>query len=108
MLKAIFAYAVRADALGRTPCRTINLPRIVDNPRHQVTADDIERLSSAITPEYELMIPLAAVLGLRWGEVAGLRVRSIDFAAKTLQVIEQVVLTPGGGSTLGPPKSHAG
>jgi integrase len=35
------------------------------------------------------MAYLGALLGLRWGEVAGLRVRRVDFLAGTSEVAEQ-------------------
>jgi integrase len=52
------------------------------------------------------MVYLGAVLGLRWGECAGLRVGRIDFDRSTITIAEQV--TRGGGrSVVGPPKSGA-
>lgn len=108
VVKAIFSFAVRSDFMGRSPCRTINLPRVTDEFRHQLTVDDIERVAQAVGPRYSLMIYLGAVLGMRWGEVAGTKVRSINSENATLTVREQVVLSRGGGSELGPPKSRAG
>jgi integrase len=107
-LKAMFNFAVRNDYLGRTPCRAINLPRVTVGQRHQLSVDDVERLASLIDYRYSLMVYLGAVLGLRWGEVAGLRLSSVDRVAHSVEIREQVVVTEGGGAAIGPPKSHAG
>jgi integrase len=54
------------------------------------------------------MAYLGAVLGLRWGECAGLRVGRVDFLRSTLFVAEQITRGPGGRHVSGPPKSQAG
>jgi integrase len=108
VVKAIFSFAVRSDFTSRSPCRSINLPRVTDEFRHQLSVDDIERLAQAIAPRYSLMIYLGAVLGMRWGEVAGTKFRAIDTKSGTIAIREQVVVARGGGSELGPPKSRAG
>ena len=51
---------------------------------------------------------LGAVLGLRWGECAGLNVGRIDFERQTISVAQQVTRGVGGRSVLGPRKSAAG
>jgi len=53
------------------------------------------------------MVWLGAVLGLRWGEVAGLRVGHVDPLRKTVTVAEQVTRGTGGAGVMGPPKSAA-
>jgi integrase len=53
------------------------------------------------------MVYLGAVLGLRWGECAGLRVGRIDFDRSTIAIAEQVSRGVGGRSVIGPPKSEA-
>jgi len=52
------------------------------------------------------MAYVAATAGLRWGEVAGLRVQSLDIRGRKITVDEQV--TSGiKGRVVGPPKSEA-
>ncbi len=46
--------------------------------------------------------------GLRWGEVAGLRVRHLDFDGRALAVRETVVRGRRGAIGFGEPKSAAG
>jgi len=47
------------------------------------------------------MIWLGAVLGLRWGEVAGLRVGNVDVLRKTVTIAEQVTRGRGGAGDIG-------
>lgn len=53
------------------------------------------------------MIWLGAVLGLRWGGVAGLRVGHVDLLRGTVTIAEQVTRGEGGVRAIGPPKSVA-
>jgi len=108
VLRAVFSYAVAADMLPRTPCRGIHLPEIVPTPRQVVTPDEIERIAEAMPEQYRMMVWLGAVLGLRWGEVAGLRVKRLDLFGRTLTVAEQIARGKGGRLVLSPPKSKAG
>jgi integrase len=110
VLRAILNYAVRVDMLGRSPCRGINLPEVRPVRRHIVTAAELARLSDGLGGVGELgpMVYVAAVEGLRWGEVAGLRVGHLDFDARTLVVREALVRGRRGAIGFGEPKSAAG
>lgn len=104
-LRAVMAYAVEAGHLARSPCRGIKLPAA--EPRHPriITAAELKFLATAMPVECAAMPYLAAVLGLRWGETAGLRVGAIDGDRHTLAVVEQVCR---GQVATAPPKSWAG
>ena len=54
------------------------------------------------------MIWIGATLGLRWSEVAGLRVGRLDLVGGKLSVVETIVRGIGGRNVFGPPKSRAG
>lgn len=54
------------------------------------------------------MVWLGAVLGLRWGEVAALRVGRIDLLRRNVTVADQVSRGSGGVGLISPPKSAAG
>lgn len=106
-LRAALNYAVEVDRLARTPCRGIHLPAA--EPVTAVVPDPIQLigLADTIDPNYSSMIWLGAVLGLRWGEVAGLRVGHVDVLRKTVSIAEQVTRGRGGVGDIGPPKSVA-
>jgi integrase len=76
--------------------------------RRVLSAEELLDLAAALGPEHEAMAYLGAVLGLRWGECAGLRVSRVDFERATITVAEQITRGSGGRSVPGPPKSAAG
>lgn len=104
-LRAILNAAVTADLIARSPCRGIRLPGVTQTTSHVVDAEELASLASAMG-DYAPMAYLGAVLGLRWGECAGLRVGRLDFVRSTLEVVEQLTRGPRGVMVLGPPKSQ--
>lgn len=85
-LHALFAYAVGNDLIGRSPCRGIKLPEVPPLRRTPVTPEAVALLVEAVDVVYQAMVWVGAVLGLRWGEVAGLRVQDLDLLGRTLTV----------------------
>jgi integrase len=108
VLRAVFGYAVRIDYLARTPCRNIRLPEASIPQRVIPSPSEVSRIAESMPEPYRLTVWLGAVLGLRWGEVAGLRVKSVDVLGKTISVVEQLTRGKGGRSIVGRPKSLAG
>ena len=72
--------------------------------RRPLEPDDIIRLAEAIGHRYQAMVWVGAVLGLRWAEVAGLTVGSLDLLRNSLTVTDQL----GRDRQLGDPESDAG
>jgi integrase len=107
-LRAIFAFAVQCDWISRTPCRAVKLPPVTSTRRHTLTTDDVVAIAEATEKLYRPMVWLGAVLGLRWSEVAGLRVGRVNFLQRTLTVAEAVTRDAKGRPVLSPPKSTAG
>lgn len=108
VLRALMGAAVESDRLVRSPCRGIKLPAVAPLRRHIVNAKELTALAAAIGPDYEVMVWLGGLLGLRWGECAGLRVGRIDFLNRSLAVVEQATRIAHGRIMFGPPKSSAG
>jgi integrase len=106
-LQAIFGYAVAADWLGRPPCRSINLPAVTTTRRRALSDKEVAAIAEATPVGYRAMVSLGAVLGLRWSEVAGLVVGSLDLLRGTV-TIDQTVRESNGRPVFGPPKSAAG
>jgi integrase len=107
-LHAILAAAVETDHLARNPCRGVKLPKITRQARHVVSADELATLAEALPDRYYALPYVAAVLGLRWGECAGLRVGRLDILARTVTVAEQRSRGEKGRAQSGAPKSDAG
>ena len=87
-LRAMFAFAVQCDWIGRTPCRAVKLPQVTSTRRHTLAPDDVTAVADAMDARYRPMVWLGVVLGLRWSEVAGLRVGRVDFLQRTVTVAE--------------------
>jgi integrase len=88
VLRAIFNFAVDSEWLAKSPCRGIDLPPVTSTRRYQLSDDDVDAIACAIDPQYRPMVWIGAVLGLRWSEVAGLRVKALDFFARTITITE--------------------
>ncbi len=107
-LRSAFAYALTAGLIGRSPCHDVNLPKVPKTVHPVVSPDDVAKLADAMDDRYAPMVWVGALLGLRWGEVAALRVGSLDLLARRLTVTETVTRDEHGRPNLGPPKSEAG
>jgi integrase len=105
VVKAIFAAAVEDDRIAKSPCRGVKLPKDERPARTFLSVDDLHRLASEMPEPYRAMIYLAGVVGLRWGEVAGLRVGKIEFLRKTLTV-DTILAEVGGRLIEGSPKTR--
>lgn len=88
------ARAGPADGSGRG-VRGIKPPTSTAKERRYLEAREIERLAALMPVEYRPMVYLAGVLGLRWSEVAGLKVGNIDFLRQKLTVTETVAEVNG-------------
>jgi integrase len=95
VLKAVLNAAVEADLLVRSPCRGVRLPGGRKRERAALNPHDLERLAAGMRTEYRPIVYVAGVLGLRWSEIAGLRVRHLDFLRRTLTVTETVAEVSG-------------
>jgi integrase len=102
-LRALFNYAEAAEVIARSPCRHIRLPaaELVDRPT--LDASQLAAVASGLR-DHAAMVWLGAVLGLRWGEAAGLTVASVDFLRGDIVVTRQL----GRDRELSDPKSAAG
>jgi integrase len=107
VLRAMFSHAVTSDLLGRSPYRGIKLPRVDPTRRLLPSSDRLADLIEAIPEQYKAMVCCAVVLGLRFSEIAGLRVAEVDILRGTLNVVETVTRDAHGRPVFGPPKSDA-
>jgi integrase len=107
-LNAILNYAIDLELIVRAPSRGVKLPAAQPETHRLPSPDQLAELAATLGPDHAPLVYLGAVLGLRWGECAGLRVGRIDFIRATLTVAEQVTRGRHGEPITGPPKSHAG
>lgn len=95
VLRTILAAAVEADLLVRSPRRGIRMPPHKRKDVRFLSPHEFERLADAMPLEYRPMVYVAGVLGLRWSEVAGLRVGRVDLVERRLAVLETLAEIEG-------------
>jgi integrase len=99
--------AVDAGLIARSPCRIKGASKEhVTKEMKFATAEDVGAIADAAPERYRALILTAAYSGLRWGELAGLRVRRVDLLHKTITVAEQLTEVRG-ELMIGPPKTPA-
>lgn len=96
--------AVRDGRIPRNPAERVPLPRIARNEPRFLTHDEVERLADAAGDDSDV-VRLLAYTGLRFGEMAALRIRRIDFLRRRLTIAEAVTEV-GGRLEFGTPKTH--
>ncbi len=104
LLARVLAEAVDAGLIATSPCRRIALPGNVRREPGLLTPDHVARLASVIEARYRALVMTAAYTGLRWGELAGLRVGRIDFLRRRIDVAE-ILVEVDGDLSFGPPKT---
>ena len=82
--------AVNADLIARSPARNIALPRVVHSERTELSPPQLVSLVQELPGHYRALVLVGAVLGLRWGEAVGLRVRDVDFMRQTVTIAQTV------------------
>ena len=98
--------AAIADGLIRAnPCGAVRLPRLPKVEMQVLTADEVERVAEAISPQYRSLVHVLAYGGLRWGEAVGLTRTSVDTDRGRLHVVRSVA-EAGGHLYVGPTKTY--
>ena len=98
LLASMMRLAEEDGVIEKTPCRRISLPPTVGNERRFLSAPEVEQLATAIDPRYRVLVLTAAYFGLRWQEIAGLRLRYLELERErpaTLRVISTIERSGG-------------
>lgn len=104
VLALVLAAAVKDDRLVRNPAAGISLPRVNAKERMYLSHEEVHELAEACGP-YRLVVLFLAYTGVRFGEMAALRVRRLDLLRRRAQIAESVTLVRG-VQTWGTPKGH--
>jgi len=104
VLSLILAAAVNDRRIPLNPASGVRLPRQVPGESRFLTGRELQALAEAAGPS-GLVIVVLGLTGLRFGELAALRVRRIDAARRRFTISESVTIV---GSTLtwSTPKAH--
>ena len=109
------ADAIADEVIIKTPCHQIKLPKPRTGnaaEKRFLTVEELGQLADAIGPHYRQLLFTAAHTGLRFGELAGLRVadkgqgiEGLDLINRELRVVN-TLNDVGGRVWLGPPKTE--
>lgn len=95
VLRAVFSAAVESEIIAATPCRRLRQSESQPRSKRFCSVEELHRLAAAVPPQYRAVVFVAGILGLRWSEVAGLRVGAIDFLPRRLSVVETLAEVEG-------------
>lgn len=91
VLKKALNEAVFDDLIVKNPCNGVKLPKKKKYRATVLSVDQMkEMLNAAIGSKCELEVLIAVTLGLRRGEILGLRYSDFNFTKKTLTISQQV------------------
>ncbi|HEY5848670.1 MAG TPA: tyrosine-type recombinase/integrase [Microlunatus sp.] len=105
VLSMVLAYAVRDGRLAVNPAAGVSLPRVSESEKRFLTHRQVRDLADLCGDGYRLVVLFLAYTGLRWGEMAALRVGRVDFLRRRVLVAESVTPVKGVMS-FGPTKGH--
>ncbi len=102
VLRGILASAVEDRCILVNPCDGVKLPRREHHDRGYLTHAQVRALSAAVTRD-PIVVLFLAYTGLRWGEMAALRIRDFDMLRRRVSISRSV--TEVGGLDWKPPKT---
>lgn len=105
VLSLMLDQAVLDGHLGRNPAQRVKLPRVRRDEPVFLSAEQVGRLVDAAGSD-GLSIRVLALTGLRFGELAGLRVKRVDVTRRRLVIAEG--LSEVGDEWSGRPRKRIG
>lgn len=94
ILRQVLEMAVEDRRIARNPCAGIKLPRRKRRPRGYLTHRQVEQLAIDVGPD-ATVVRFLAYTGLRWGEMAALRVSDAKMLRRRVHVRESVTEVEG-------------
>jgi integrase len=108
LLRAILATAVEDGLIPANPCTIKGAGVERPDERPIPTVVQVHELATAIGARMRCLVLLAAFVGLRKGELLGLRRKDVDLERQTITVAQQRQVDRYGHDLVGPPKTEAG
>ena len=121
VLSSILSLAVRTKRIPSNPALGVDLPPMNEKRRRYLTAAKVDALAHAAAKlpddrpkvatdaafgQYRIAVFVLAYCGLRWSELAALKVDRVDLLRRRLFVAEAATEIDGGKIVWGTPKSH--
>lgn len=107
LLRAILNAALRDGLITANPCQLPGAGQSRPGERSVATPGQVTMLADNMPDRLRVAVHLAAVSGLRGGELFALARRHVDLDAGTVRVERSLLEVPGQPITFGPPKSDA-
>ena len=104
VLHLVLDLAVRDGRIARNPAARVKMPRAARPEKRYLMHDQVHALADECG-RYRTAVLVMAYSGLRFGELAALRVRDVDLMRRRATVRESVT-TIGSKLVAGTPKSH--
>jgi integrase len=87
VLRVALADAERRDRVARNVARSVRAPALAEEERRALTVEEAKKLlAAAVGDRYETVFVLGLTMGLRRGEVLGLRWDDVNLDTRTLRV----------------------
>jgi integrase len=106
VLRMVMQHAVENEWIVKNPCLSTTFPPLTQREHVYLTAQEVERLAELCGTQGDVVLVLAYV-GLRWGELMGLRVADVDLTARRVRVRRSITQV-GGRLVEGRTKSVSG
>jgi integrase len=109
-VSSLFAAAVEADLIARSPVRRkiLGLKETTRRDREHLPPPELVRLADAVPESFATLVLTGGVLGLRWSEAIALRPASIEFLTRKLTVDRTIEEVAGHLEAIEQTKSAAG
>jgi integrase len=108
LLRTIMGTAVEDGLVVTNPCTIKGAGVEPSSERPIITVAQAFELADLVGPRFQSVVLLAAFVGLRRGEMLGMRRRDLDLGAGIVCVDQQRQLSRNGTHIVGPPKTEAG
>jgi integrase len=103
LLRQVLGAAVEDRRIPRNPCEGVRLPKRKHADRGYLTHAQVAALVAAVDRHPEV-VRFLSYTGLRWGEMAALRVQDFDMLRRRVNISRSV--TESGGLVWSTPKTH--
>lgn len=106
VLSVAYNHAVRMEVMPRNPVEKVRIPKVESVPTKHIPFDDYQRIlyHAYFDPHMNARVIVGMCMGLRNGEIYGLKWSDIDWKNKTLTIERQVQRVKGQGLDFYPVK----
>jgi integrase len=87
LLASIMGAAVDEGLVTESPCRRISLPATPVQQPHWFTPAQVAAIREHLPWRHSIAVELMVWTGLRWGEMAGLRIMDVDWLRRRIKVV---------------------